>query len=132
MTTTAAVRFALVGVGNTVVGLTTILLAKKMLQFDDFTANACGYAVGLTCSFLVNRSWTFRDQGPVGGAALRFVATFGASYIVNLCAVFGLRDGIGLDSYTAQCAGVVPYTATFYLLNKYVVFRNSSGRGSAQ
>lgn len=116
-------RFLLVGVANTLVGLAVIFAAKALAGAGDLAANASGYAVGLTLSFALNRSWTFRDRGRLSPAALRFMLAFALAYLANLATVFGLRDLAGVDSYVAQAAGVVPYTALFFLASRAFVFR---------
>lgn len=115
-------RFALVGVFNTVVGLTFIFAAKALLGWGDLAANAAGYAVGLAVSFLLNRNWTFRDRGRVSPALLRFLAAFLLAYLANLATVFALRDLAHVDSYLAQAAGVIPYTILFFLASRAFVF----------
>jgi putative flippase GtrA len=115
-------RFLLVGVLNTVVGLTCIFAAKALLGWGDLAANAGGYAVGLITSFALNRAWTFRDRGRISPALLRFLGAFALAYLANLLTVFGLRDLAGVNSYVAQAAGVVPYTALFFLASRAFVF----------
>jgi putative flippase GtrA len=115
-------RFVTVGVLNTGLGLAAIFAAKALLGWGDLAANAFGYAVGLSISFVLNRAWTFRDRGRVAPALLRFLVAFGVAYLANLATVFGLRDGFGVDSYVAQAAGVVPYTALFFLVSRAFVF----------
>jgi len=75
-------------------------------------------------SFTLNRSWTFRDYGRLSPAALRFLLAFALAYFANLATVFGLRDLAGVDSYVAQAAGIVPYTALFFVLSRVFVFRD--------
>jgi len=116
------VRFVAVGILNTVIGLSFIFAAKALLGWGDLAANAAGYALGLSASFALNRSWTFRDQGRINPALLRFLAAFGLAYLANLLTVFGLRDLMGIDSYLAQAAGVVPYTGLFFLASRSFVF----------
>jgi putative flippase GtrA len=115
-------RFVVVGVLNTAAGLTVIFAAKALLGLGDLAANAAGYSVGLAASFLLNRSWTFRDRGRISPALLRFLAAFGLAYLANLAAVFALRDLVQVDSYLAQAAGVVPYTVLFFLASRAFVF----------
>jgi len=115
-------RFALVGVFNTVVGLSFIFAAKALLGWGDLAANAGGYAVGLVASFALNRTWTFRDRGRISPALLRFLAAFLLAYLANLATVFALRDLAHVDSYVAQAAGVVPYTILFFLASRAFVF----------
>lgn len=115
-------RFVAVGILNTGIGLAVIFAAKALLGWNDLAANAFGYAVGLCASFVLNRAWTFRDRGRVGPALLRFLIAFGLAYLVNLATVFGLRDVVGIDSYVAQAAGVVPYTVLFFVASRAFVF----------
>lgn len=115
-------RFVTVGLLNTGLGLAAIFAAKALLGWGDLVANVFGYAVGLGISFILNRAWTFRDRGPIAPAVLRFLVAFGVAYLANLAMVFGLRDGVGVDSYVAQAAGVIPYTALFFLVSRAFVF----------
>jgi putative flippase GtrA len=115
-------RFGIVGLLNTVLGLAVIFAAKALLGLGDFAANLSGYGLGLMCSFLLNRSWTFRHEGRAYAAFWRFGVAFAVAYGLNLATVFGLRDAIGVNSYLAQACGVVPYTISFYLMSAYYVF----------
>lgn len=117
------IRFLLVGVVNTLVGLVVIFGLKFFLQAGDVLANAAGYLVGLSVSFLLNRSWTFRHRGNVGGAAVRFFAAFIIAYAINLSVVLTLIEWWSVNGYLAQALGVPPYTVTFFLLSKYFAFR---------
>jgi putative flippase GtrA len=118
-------RFGVVGLLNTVLGLAIIFAAKAFLGFGDLAANLLGYGLGLVCSFLLNRHWTFRHEGRALGALGafgRFGIAFAVAYVVNLVTVFGLRDAMAVNSYLAQAGGVIPYTIAFYLLSAYYVF----------
>jgi putative flippase GtrA len=115
-------RFILVGIFNTLSGLTIIFAAKSIGGLDDFESNLLGYSFGLLISFFLNRKWTFRHNGRIFPTAIRFVIVFLLSYMANLAAVYGLRDGVGANSYLAQAMGVIPYTVVFYLGSRYYVF----------
>src|SRR3546814_17340484 len=77
------IRFVIVGVLNTLVGLGIIFGGKYFLGMGDVTANIAGYAVGLLVSFTLNYAWTFEYSGPKLAAAVRFLMVFGVSYILN-------------------------------------------------
>ena len=119
----ALLRFLAVGVVNTLVGLGTTYALMGLAGFGEAPANAGGYAVGLTCSFLLNRRWTFAHEGPVLPALLRFGLVFGVAYLANLATVLTAVRGLGLNPYLAQALGVPPYTALFYLGSRYFAFR---------
>ena len=117
------IRFLIVGVANTIVGLLTIYAAKWLFAFDDVVANIIGYGTGLTVSFLLNKAWTFRHKGEILKSALRFLASFAVAYPINLGAVLFLIQELGMNSYLAQALGVPPYTVAFFLLSRYFAFR---------
>jgi putative flippase GtrA len=110
-----ALRFLLVGLSNTIVGLGTIYALKGFAGFGDAQANLLGYGVGITWSFLLNRSWTFAYRGRSIPALLRFLAVIGVGYIVNLIAVLALARGLNVNGYVAQAVGIPPYTIIVYL-----------------
>ena len=120
-------RFLLVGTVNTFIGLSVIFAAKGIAGLDDLLSNLLGYSFGLLISFFLNREWTFRHNGRISPTAARFGIAFLLSYMANLMTVYGLRDGIGLNSYLAQAFGIVPYTLIFYLICRYYVFPENHG-----
>jgi putative flippase GtrA len=115
--------FLLVGIANTLVGLSTIFIVKWGFGAGDVLANACGYLVGLSVSFTLNRRWTFRHKGAVLPAAARFLVAFAIAYSVNLATVLLLIHQFGINGYLAQFLGIPPYTALFYLISRYFAFR---------
>jgi len=116
-------RFALVGVTNSLAGLAVIYFCKATLGLGDISANMIGYALGLFCSFMLNASWTFRYRGAAAPAAFRFLLAFLLAYGANLVFVLLLIDRWGVNSYIAQALGIPPYTIAFYFLSKAFVFR---------
>lgn len=124
------VRFLLVGLVNTGVGLGTIWLLIWTAGWADIPANAAGYAVGLTCSFVLNRRWTFASDSPWWPALWRFLAVFAVAYGTNLLAVVVLRDAVQVDRYLAHALATVPYTIVFFVGSRYFAFRHAA-RASA-
>jgi putative flippase GtrA len=116
-------RFALVGVANTAATL-IVIYALMAVNTNLYMANFVGYAIGLLISFTLNRRWTFRSSNATDLLLVRrFLLAVGAAYCVNLLMVF-LSVRIGLSPYIAQLAGMPAYTACFYLLSKFYVFRH--------
>jgi putative flippase GtrA len=116
-------RFVIVGLANTLCGLTVIYGAKFFLGLGDVAANALGYGVGLTVSFVLNKNWTFGYEGPVTAAVVRYLVVFLIAYAINLAVVVALIDQWAINGYLAQALGVVPYTVSFFLMAKYFAFR---------
>ena len=122
----APIKFAVVGVANTLTGLSLIYLCKWQLGFGDVTANSCGYSIGLALSFILNRRWTFRHSGPVLPALVRFLAIFILAYLSNLATVLVAIKSLGVNSYIAQAGGILPYTVIFFFGSRYFAFRPSA------
>lgn len=114
-------RFALVGCLNTAAGLGAIAFAQSVLQLDVYLANLCGYAVGLAVSFTLNATWTFAGARRPGAAAL-FLLAFAIAYGVNLAMLTGLLHA-GAPRLFAQASAFAAYSATFFVLSKFVVFK---------
>ena len=120
-----AMRFALVGIANTAVGLGTIWALKFFGRVADVPANFLGYCVGLACSFVLNRRWTFEHRGAVLPALLRFLLVFAVAYGANLGCMLMLRDHFGVNAYWAHLLATVPYTVLFFIGSRTLAFRSS-------
>ena len=118
------IRFLLVGIINTCVGLGVIYALKYFFGVNDVAANAGGYAVGLIVSFILNSKWTFNYQGDVAPAVVRFVLVFIVAYSANLAVVLAAINIFGVNSYFAQAVGIPIYTLTFYFGSNLIAFRN--------
>ena len=117
------IRFVVVGVSNTLVGLSTIYACKYFFDIADAPANAIGYCVGLVNSFIWNRRWTFRHSGEILPAVKRFLVVFLVAYMANLLTAMLLINETSINHYLAHAIATVPYTVIFYLGSRFVVFK---------
>jgi putative flippase GtrA len=117
------VRYLVVGVVNTAVGLSIIYFCMWFGGLGNAISNAIGYGVGICTSFILNNRYTFRHEGEKNSAFLRFLIVTAAAYLANLAVVLQAVYGLGLNPYYAQAIGVAPYTAVGYLGSKFFVFR---------
>jgi putative flippase GtrA len=117
-----ALKFVVVGVANTAIGLVVIYLFKFAGKMGDTAANAGGYCLGLTTSFFLNRNWTFGHSGAWLPAFARFILVFAIAYVANLGTVLVLITQFAINGYAAQALGIFPYTALFYLGSRYIAF----------
>jgi putative flippase GtrA len=116
------IKFAVVGVANTLAGLFLIYLCKWLLGFGDVMANICGYSIGLALSFILNRGWTFRHSGPALPALVSFLGIFILAYVSNLAAVLVAIRSLELNFYLAQASGILPYSVIFFFGSRHVAF----------
>jgi 4-amino-4-deoxy-L-arabinose transferase-like glycosyltransferase/putative flippase GtrA len=108
-----AVKFAGVGVVNTLLTFFVIFSLKSFAGGGDVAANASGYAVGLACSFVLNKRWTFQHKGRLLPALARFLGVFAAAYLLNIVTVLALIRS-GFNDYLAHVVGMPIYTLAFY------------------
>ena len=121
------IRYLLVGVVNTLVGLGTIYLAMYFLQMNLAYSNAFGYAVGIMVSFILNKKWTFDNQDHVGYSFLRYLLVLFVAYVVNLATVLFADSHFDLNPYLSQALGIIPYTTIGFLGSRYFAFRERRG-----
>ncbi|NOT12151.1 MAG: glycosyltransferase [Methylococcaceae bacterium] len=119
-----AIRFILVGVVNTLVGLGTIYAAMYFFSFGIKSANLVGYLVGIIVSFTLNKKWTFKNRDGVGTSLVRFLVVTGVAYVANLETVILSVSYLNISPYLAQFLGVFPYTIIGYLGCKFFAFPN--------
>lgn len=123
-------KFVIVGVANTAVGLGTIFTAWRYLGLAHVPANVTGYAAGLICSYFLNRRWTFNHRGPARESLWRFLLVVAVAYAANLWVLVEASERLGQDSFLPQLIGAVVYTALGYLGSRFFAFRKKSPRAS--
>lgn len=121
-------RFVLVGISNTLIGMSIIYFAWRFLHLGDLFSNMLGYAVGFVWSYAMNRWWTFQHSGPVSQSLARFVLVCACAYCANLLVLFALRHEMGQASFLPHVAGMVVYTIMGYLGSRFFAFKKSPAR----
>ncbi|MFC3173960.1 GtrA family protein [Novosphingobium bradum] len=117
-------RFCMVGAVNTSCSL-ALIWSLMAAGVGKYRANLAGYAVGICISFLLNRSWTFRESGHFRlGQVARFMTAFLLAYLCNIAAI-ALSIELGINPYLAQITGIPAYTLSFYVLINRFVFSNN-------
>lgn len=130
------IRYALVGVINTLVTFGVIFICKSLLGINPWVSNALGYVAGIVNSFVWNKRWVFRTSGNYAREATAFACGAAVCYLVQLGAVWALFNltplrgwmytiaGFTLSGYgLATVIGNVVYTVAYYIYNKLVTFR---------
>lgn len=115
--------FSLVGVANTLAGVTVIVVAG-LLGANAILANVLGYGTGLVISFTLNSRFTFHGSIVNRFTVLRFLGAFASSFLVNLGAVYFTTAILEYHGLGASLAGVPLFTGIFYVLCEYWVFRD--------
>jgi putative flippase GtrA len=115
-------RFLCVGLANTAVGYSVIMLSLR-LGAGDYAANATGYLVGLAMSYQLNRRWTFAATSSASKReAVRFGGAVLTAYGANVGVLYFARSLGYVDSPIGQAAAQIAYSVTFFLLARFLVF----------
>ena len=118
---TQFIRYGVVGlVSNGVLYLA--YLALTWAGMGHKTAMTLLYVVGVSLTFLLNRNWSFRHDGPASRALLRYVAAYGFGYILNFLALLVFVDYLRFPHQFVQGLTVLVFVVMFFLLQKYWVF----------
>jgi putative flippase GtrA len=120
-----ALKFAVTGVLNTVVGLAFIIGSRELLGWSEYAANAIGYAAGLTFGFAMNRGWTFTHRGDLRRSVPRYLLAFAIAYSANLFMLAACLNTLRLHGNLAQACAMVTYSAIFFVLCRVFVFRRA-------
>jgi putative flippase GtrA len=126
------VRFLLVGVVNTIVGLSSMYLFLHGFSFSYWVSTFLGNVIGACVSYVLNRSFTFKSNAAVGTSMLRFAIVILICYFIS----YYLGEKIALflfakisflgTKYAADGAvlfGTGIYTITNYLGQRLFVFK---------
>lgn len=123
-TVSQAIKYGIVGVGNTVITAVVIWLMMKVFGFPDVVSNGIGYGAGVLNSFIWNKQWTFRSEAGWIGSAIRFGVVFGICYLLQLgLLVYVLNPYLPIDPYYNQLIAMAFYTMINFIMNKFYTFK---------
>ena len=119
---TRLLRFAAVGLLNTALGYTIILVALAF-GCGDIVSNILGYTGGLILGFILNSRWTFSSVTRLrNGTVLRYALSFAIAYGANLGVVLtALSFGVANNPWV-HLLGICIYSVLFYLASSWFVF----------
>lgn len=118
-----AIKYGVVGVGNTVITAVVIWIMMKLFGCSDVLSNVIGYAVGVLNSFVWNKKWTFESSAGWGSSAVRFGIVFGVCYFLQLALLMYLNANLLIDPYYNQLLAMAFYTVINFVMNKFYTFK---------
>ena len=77
------VRFLIVGVANTLVGLSMMYLFLHLGGLSYWMSTFLGNSIGACVSYFLNRRFTFKSDHSVSKSMIRFVATILFCYFIS-------------------------------------------------
>ena len=117
-------RYIAVGIVNTALGFAVILLLDIGLGLHSMTANASGYLIGAACSYVLNKTYTFRSQRSDNQAVPEFILLMLVCWVVNASVLWVAREGLQWPPLPAQGLAVLTYATLFFFGSRSFVFRD--------
>lgn len=120
-------KFGAVGVVNTLVDSVVYLGLTQGAHLSAVSANSASYSCGIICSFVLNRSWTFKGshRRPLMIQSMLFLlVNLGGLALSNLV-IWSVVGYVGV--LPAKAVVLVITFVWNYALNRLVVFPHSKG-----
>lgn len=76
------VRFIIVGVMNTVIGMAAMLIAYNIFHLGYWISSAMDYIIGSIFSYFANKYFTFQSNKKSGAEVVRFVINIVVCYVL--------------------------------------------------
>lgn len=132
------VKYACVGVMNTLLTLLVILFCKDWLNINEWVSNAIGYVAGFINSFVWNKHWVFRSHRGIFREMSAFCIGFLVCYAIQFAVTWLLAkqtplNGMEIDIWgfvlsgygIATIIGMITYTIANFLYNKFFTFKSN-------
>lgn len=132
MIPSSLIRFLFVGLLNTALGYSIILILSVACSVEPFTANMTGYVAGGLLSYQLNRRYTFDSQQRHWVTMPRFMIAWVGCYLLNVLVLSLCLNNLGWSVTLSQTIAVGVYTCAFYLLNRMLVFRHRQHNGTSE
>ena len=114
-------RFAVVGVSNTLLTLVTFALLDGV-GMPAPAASALAFAVGAVNGYVLNRSWTFRSSRRGVSTIVRYAAVQGFGAASSAAGVALASADLSLHRLVAEAAVLPAVTILTYALARTIVF----------
>ena len=122
-------RFVLVGVINTLFGMTIMFVLYNLFGVSYWWSSAANYFFGSILSFILNKQFTFHHKGHLLSSAFKFVLCIVVCYLVAygvakpLMASLLSGSSITVQENVAMLVGAILFTALNYLGQRFFAFR---------
>jgi len=113
--------YAFIGVLTNLSGYSFYLLLTYSGGTPKLTMTAM-YAIGAVLSFFANRKFTFRHDGHVGAAGIRFMIAYMLGYLLNMLLLVMFVDWMGFPHQIIQAVAIVVVAVLLFFLSRIFVF----------
>ncbi|MEK5435099.1 MULTISPECIES: GtrA family protein [Paenibacillus] len=122
---TQTIRFIIVGILNTLVGLGVYAIYLYFVNNNYLQALITSHIIGVAHSYLWNNKWTFQQKNYSTRSVIKFVSVYAITFFVNLFLLTLLVDTIGMNKLIAQAIALFLTTVVSFFGHKYWSFRAS-------
>lgn len=131
------IRFAMVGVINTLVGTGTMFLQFNCIPWGDpdaayWISSGCNYIIGGFCSYFLNKYFTFRSKQKNCREILAFIVEQAVCWVL----AYGLAQplvrwilsgtGVNLQGNVSMLTGMGLFVLLNYFGQKFFVFKSKN------
>ncbi|MGH8333711.1 MAG: GtrA family protein [Pseudomonas fluorescens] len=114
-------RYALVGALTNLCGYAVYLLLTSLWGAPKLTMTLL-YSVGALIGFIANRRFTFRHDGHIGMAGIRYLLVQLSGYLLNLFLLMLFVDWLGFSHQLVQAVAIVVVAVFLFVLSRVFVF----------
>lgn len=122
-------KYMLIGLLTNLSGYVLYLLMTHFWGMPKLTMTML-YSIGAAVGFFANRRFSFRHDGHVGKAGLRYLLAQLSGYLLNLLFLLIFVDWFGFPHQIVQAAAIVVVAIFLFLLARFFVFSDRSGRSA--
>ena len=126
------VRFILVGIVNTIIGYSLIMLFFHVFGLTYGSSYFLSYVISFVISFFLNRRFVFFSKNKKMREFIKFSLSFFISYVISYIFLYLFVEYKIMDADIAFFAGMVIYSSLFYLLNRHVTFSSEENERRAK
>lgn len=118
-------RFCLVGLVNFLVDFSIYFILTRLFGLPYLLAATISFAVAVTCSFFLNRRWTFSYQGANFSAVyFKFFLVNIGGLVLNLILMFVSVELVACPDLLAKFLASVVVAFFNFSLSKFWAFKN--------
>lgn len=120
------IKFAIVGVANTLVDFFVFIIFVNVFCLNDLVAQTISYGCGVLNSFFMNKFWAFKEHKTTENFINqfgKFILTNGISLTVSLIVLNLLNSIIGINVYISKVMVTLFLQIFNYIVYKFIVFK---------
>lgn len=120
------IRFGAVGVLNTIIDYAVFVFCIQIIELQLLVANTVAFLVAVGFGYVMNKSWTFRDDSRGRVAIARgvlFLGSYTVGFLLGSAALWLVS--LYIDPRLAKLASIGTSFVVNFILSKMVVFRST-------